>query len=290
LYCTVQVYDGKKKLLGSGDCFPSAIKTQKGKHTVRIQIKHASISVLESINDMSMQLQRPLKAPIPLTFFLTHSDTLVGTAKMGPRGIAPGGSVSFYCREPNADQVPKGVMPGDTLMGTITYIKKDNSALGCGTKPGGYEVKYVVGDTKIQVPVPAVTPAATSSSPLTIPASAEDSITPALAPSSSDTATATVTPAVTAPGKEKESGIDAAVREAKTKYLKTQIGTQAVFDPLYLTVEAEYPTDLPLKLVGLSHAVKCKSNALAAYKKTPSAETKGEKDKIYQHSTLFLQF
>jgi hypothetical protein len=277
------VFDGKKKLLGSGDCFPTAIKTQKGKHTVRIQIKHASLSVLESINDMSMQLQRPLKSPIPLAFFLTHSDTLVGTAKMGPRGIAPGGSVSFYCREPNADQVPKGVMPGDTLMGTITYIKKDNAAIGCGTKPGGYEVKYVVGDTKIAVPTPAAPPAATGSSPVTVPTSAEESVTPALTHTSSEVVA--VVSAVTAPGKEKEkeSGIDAAVREAKTKYLKSQVGTQGVFDPLYLTVEAEYPTDLPLKLVGLSHAVKCKSNALVAFKKTSSAETKGEKN---THSTL----
>jgi Tripeptidyl peptidase II len=284
--------------MGTGDYGTKTIKILKGKHTIRIQIKHASVAVLESINDMPMQLKRALKTPVNLSFFLTQSDALVGTNKLGARFIAPGGSVSFFFREPTADQIPKGILPGDTLSGKVTYIRKDKAILGCGTKPGGYDVKYVIGDTKPAAASTAATTATTASasasSPVTVIADGESETTPPIVPSStSDTtaiptteATSTpVTPTATSEKgdlkgkekeKEKESGIDAAVREAKTKYLKSQIGNPTAFDSLYLTVEAVYPKDLALKLVALSHTVKCKQTALDVVKKGSTADTIGE--------------
>ena len=56
--------------------------------------------------------------------------------------------MSFYLKEPSYDSLPKGIVPGDVLKGSITYLKKDNSTLGCGTRPGGYELRYLVADTK----------------------------------------------------------------------------------------------------------------------------------------------
>ena len=296
---TAQVYDGKKKLMGTGDFEAKSVKILKGKHTIRIQIKHASIAVLESINDMPMLLQRAMKTPVNLSFFLTQSDALVGTNKLTARSIAPGGSVSFYFREPNVDQIPKGALPGDTLSGKVTYLRKDKAILGCGTKPGGYEVKYVIGDTKpaaVSTSTPAAanaavasTVAAAASSPFTVIADGDTESTPSALLSASDTtvssseaSTIPVSTAATSEKgdqkekeKEKESGIDAAVREAKTKFLKNQVGNPIAFDSLYLTVEATYPKDLALKLVSLTHTVKCKQAALEAVKKGSTAQTLG---------------
>ena len=67
------IYDWKKRLIGSGDAWPKSIKLNKGKHIVRLQIRHTSTTILESLLDMPLLLERPLKAPIGLTFFETQS-------------------------------------------------------------------------------------------------------------------------------------------------------------------------------------------------------------------------
>lgn len=245
-----------------------------------------------------MQLQRPIKSAIALTFFLTHSDTLVGTDKLSVRAVSPGGSTSFHFKEPTQEQIPKGALPGDTLFGTVTYLKKENTLIGCGTKPGGYEVKYIVGDTKINTTSTSTTPSAATSTSTTVSADVEvvsSDIVSASSPVTSPidgTVLSNIksdqdntTPSSTSPipinkekenTPEKESGIDVAVREAKTKYLKNLVGVPSTFDSLYSTIEAEYPTDLPLKLVGLSHSVKCKSIAVAAVQKTYTRELAGK--------------
>jgi tripeptidyl-peptidase-2 len=115
------VYDKNKKLLGTGDFRPSPIRTLKGKHTVRIQIKHTQISVLESINELSLLLERSIKAPINIAFYKTSSDALIGTEKMKNRPLFPGGSVNFYWREPGHDQLPKTAVAGDYLSGKMCH-------------------------------------------------------------------------------------------------------------------------------------------------------------------------
>ena len=235
-----------------------------------------------------MQLQRPIKTPVALTFYLTQSDTLLGSdkMKMGTRGVTPGGSTSFYLKEPAFDSIPKGASPGDILSGTITYLKKDTATLGSGTKPGGYELKYIVGDIKAPnadkekekekekdkaMTAQTATPAAAVATSV-VPTTAS-ALATLLATITDVTTTVpnAATPEIPSP---KESGMEAAVREAKTKYLKSLAGTSA-FDSLYIAAELEYPADLPLKLVALSHAVKLKSGALSAEKKLTTAQTVG---------------
>ena len=287
--------------MGTGDYGAKSVKTLKGQHAVRIQIKHTSIVVLESINDMPMLLQRTMKTPVNLSFFLTQSDALVGTNKLTARSIPPGGSVSFYYREPNADQIPKGALPGDTLSGKVTYLRKDKAMLGSGMKPGGYDVKYVIGDTKpAAAAATTATPTTTSVSttaPVTVITDGDTNSTPIVPANTIDpvlvnpgAASTPVTPASTsekvdlketekekekAKEKEKESGIDEAVRKAKTKYLKNEVGNPTTFDSLYVTVETAYPKDLALKLVALCHTVKCQQTATEAVRRDCNAETIG---------------
>jgi hypothetical protein len=79
---------------------------------------------------MPMLLERSIKSAISLSFFKTQSETLIGTEKMKTRALAPGGNLSFYFKEPSFDQLPKAAVPGDYLVGTVTYLRKDNSLLG----------------------------------------------------------------------------------------------------------------------------------------------------------------
>ena len=241
---------------------------------------------------MTMQLLRPITKPIVLSFYQTQTDTLIGTDKLTVRALAPGGFVSFYFKEPSFDQIPKACSPGDTLIGTVTYLKKDNATLGCGTRPGGYEVKYIVGDTKppavvTVTPTSTATPTTATSTatnttvsttaivPVTVSASAVSTTSPVtvppavgitvdgsggmgeggvvggvvvtsspmvspttlatLATTAVATTTTTITPLIESTEigtenekkeekkDEKESGMDIAVREAKIKFLKSQV-------------------------------------------------------------------
>ena len=57
------------------------------------------------------------------------------------------------------------------------------------------------------------------------------------------------------------------MRETKVKYLRGIVGDEKAFDAAYVVVKAEYPTDLPLALVLVSHMVKGKDSALSSFKK-----------------------
>jgi len=216
------VYDSKKKLIGTGDAWPSSIKCGKGKYVIRLNVRHTSSSVLAGLVDMPMLLERNLQKSIALSFYKTKSDAMIGQNSSRSRAICKGGSVSMYIREPAWDSFPKSVSPGDSLFGTINYEKKNDSLQGVGIKPGGWPIKYIIADTK---------PSQSNSN------------------GSKSKAVEEV--------KEEES-IDTVVRDSKIKFLKSKIGDKA-FMPIYETVSADYSDNLTVKQALLSHFIKSKS-------------------------------
>ena len=146
------IYDSRKKLIGSGDSWPSPTKCIKGKHVVRLNVRHCNLLVLTALIDMPMLLERPLPKPISLSFYKTKSDALIGQNATKSRALCKGGSISMYIREPLFDQLPKSISSGDTLFGTIAYEKKNDSLPGTASKPGGWPIKYIAADTKPNAP------------------------------------------------------------------------------------------------------------------------------------------
>lgn len=159
--------------------------------------------------------------------------------------------MSFYLKEPSYDSLPKGILPGDVLKGSITYLKKDNSTLGCGTKPGGYELRYLVADTK--------------------PPSDKNTTDKSSNNSGDKGGNSEKKDNGSKKEEKQENGLDIAIREAKVKYFKSQLGTSdaiTVFENLYPIAVKEHPTDLSLVQVGLSHRNKSKTQALTKIPKT----------------------
>ena len=246
------IFDSRKKLLGTGDAFPSPYKMAKGKFVVRLQVRHVSITILESLNDMPMCLERTLVKSIPVSFFKTQVDALIGTEKVVVRGLAKGGSISMFFKEPAFDSLPKTASSGDVFSGSVTYIKANKAVVGSGTQPNGFPIKYVLADVK---PPPAATA-------VTLPVSS--TVTNKLpvvlvggggggggegggrgvevpTPASSSSAAAKIS------GREEKeklspevAGLEAAVKEAKVKYLKSQVGSKdkAVFLSLFSRINA----------------------------------------------------
>ena len=144
--------------------------------------------------------------------------------------------VCRYVREPGLDQLPKQASPGDFLTGSVTYLRKLDKAFGNGTKPGGFPVTYVIADTK--------------------PRSGGGG-----GGGGGNGAAGGAGGAVGAEGKE-ESGLAAAVREAKVKYLKSLVGGSGeAFAEAYQAISADYPEALAVRQHLLAHLVQKKSKA-----------------------------
>ena len=225
------IYNHKKSLVGVGDAWPKSTKLGKGKHTVRLQVRHTSTSTLEGLADMPLLLERTLKNPITLTFYPSQTEAFAGGEKLSNRMIPIGSSTSFYLREPSYDSLPKTASAGDSFTGSVSYIKKNAYAIG--NSQDKYSVKYVIADIKPK-------PASTSSSP-----------TPA-----TDTSTGTAVKSEVSPTDAAVSEYEKTLKEAKIKHLKSCIGNKKSFDSVYTLVSTDYPTEVTVQSCKPAHLEK----------------------------------
>ncbi len=220
------IFNAKKLLTGSGDAFPKPVKLSKGKHTVRLQVRHTSTTILDGLTDMPGHIERGVKNPISLQFYQTQTDAFAGNeSKFNSRVIHMGSSASLFIREPTQESLPKTCVPGDVLFGGVTYIKKNSHSFGSTDRPYGYVFRYVVSDTKIVV---KATPAA--------PVPVDPSLSPIQL-------------------------LESAVKEAKIKYLKTLIGSTETFPSVYTLINDEYKDDLQVKQAYMNHLDKLATNS-----------------------------
>lgn len=216
----IMVYNSKKVLVGAGDAWPNPIKLQKGKYTVRLQVRHTLTTVLEGLTDLPLVLERSPKSSIPLSFFHSQTDALAGTdGKVGSRVLHVGTSASFFVREPAADALPKSVATGDVFVGSVTYVKKAAATIGSTDRPGGYPIRYTYVDIKTKA--------------------------------AGGSATST-----TAASTETEKSLDSLVKDAKLKYLKGLIGNETTFPTALETIKTEFPEDLQVHQAAVAHADK----------------------------------
>jgi tripeptidyl-peptidase-2 len=218
------IFDNKKKLVFVGDANPKKNKLQKGKYTVRLQVRHEMVSVLERLVDLPMVSNRTLKNDIKVSAYKTKSEALIGqdSGSFGSRSLSIGTSVGIYFKEPAFDTLPKGVKNGDTFTGSITYLKKNgNSSLGADDKPSGHSFTYSVFDSTLD------------------PGKKDET-------SSED---------------ESEDKLLTVVRNAKLKYIKDLIGG-AQFNDAYELLVVEYPDSIQLKVYRIRHYKKLLETAV----------------------------
>lgn len=233
------IYDSCKRLVACGDSWPSFTKLGKGKYTIRYQVRHASTATLELLIELPVLLERKITG-LPLSFFKTQSEALIGKDKMQTRALIKDGCISMYIQEPKYEQLPKGVSVGDVLTGSISYLKKMDGLVGAGTKPGGYKVTYAVNDTKSRVKANGAGANGFSSTP------------------SSEGVAGTSSVAC------KESPYDTAVRESKLKYLKSLCGKRNEFSEVFQKLVVEYPDNLAILQTNLSHLLQLRSKLFSS--------------------------
>jgi hypothetical protein len=221
------LYDVSKRLIGVGDAWPKAIKTGKGKHTLQMQVRGASVALLEPLADMPAQVERKLKTALTLSAFRSKCDATRGVVEdCKVWSIYAGGTITVFFKEPAFDQLPKNVSPGDFLIGNVKYISKSNSRVGANSEPEGFSLRYCIADTK-----------------------------PPTASNGKSKSSGAESLSVTAETLE-QSVLDA-LRDTKVKFLSDlPVTPNELFDNFAVSLVAEYPQHLPLRQAILARASK----------------------------------
>lgn len=140
------VYDGDKRYLGCVDAYPRSIATPKGAVHIKIQVRHDDQKMLEQLKDMTIWIERKLEKEIALTAYATREDLLIGTKRaMKKRSLRKGSQASVFFSEPSSSKIPSACKPGDILLGSSSYCSNEATLLGDGSRPGGFQVVYMVG-------------------------------------------------------------------------------------------------------------------------------------------------
>jgi len=153
------VFDEDKKFIGAADSWPSEIKAPPGKVTIRMQIRHDDVKKLELLKTLTIWIERKLGKAITLPAYKSHGAMVTGGAKWSRSLLRQGTTAAVFFGEPS--DIPPECECGDVLMGSATFADGSASLPGAGKRPGGTEVKYVVGSkTKEEKDEKAKTPEA----------------------------------------------------------------------------------------------------------------------------------
>ena len=139
------IYDSEKRLLGTADSWPSAIKAPKGDVLIRLQIRHGNPSMLEKLRDLEVWIERKLSKDIELSVYPTHESKMAGKGHFRKRILRKGSFASVIIAEPDRSKLQSGVKCGDIIEGSITYEAGSPDLPGTGKRPDGYQVQYIVG-------------------------------------------------------------------------------------------------------------------------------------------------
>ena len=223
----------------------------KGHYTVRLQVKHDDVTLLESYDSTPMVLERKLSSSVNVPCFASQSDALLNTA-VATIPLFVGTSCSVIFGEPDISNLPNAVQAGDFFHGKATYLKKPGNMMGSGTRPGGYTISYFYTGAKVAKP-PASTGASVELKP------SEEKKAPCSEANLKDKVSAF----------EMDDSLRNAIRDTKMKYLAEFVRkpvTKEVllkclddhpFNLAYESMLAEYPNHIPLRLHGLDYALKC---------------------------------
>jgi len=135
------LYDSNKRLLGSGDAYPSkwSIKLEKGDYTVRASVRHEKKDLVEKFSDTPLLVSSKLSSPVSLDIYSSHSQAQVGGKKMSSVTVSPMKSTPIYVAPLSNDKHSKGASLGQYLQGTATFAKDE-----AGKKADVYTFKYIL--------------------------------------------------------------------------------------------------------------------------------------------------
>lgn len=159
----IMVYDASKVLVTTVDFTPEWITLPtKGTYTLRMQLRHEDLSVLEKWKNTTIQLERQLDGKkdaktITLAVHETLTSAMGGDSRKLPGDGLRASSNTIYLplyivAPGSASQLPGWAKPGDVVLGAVSLVKFDTNEKeknfddhGVLTNaPGFYPIQFVV--------------------------------------------------------------------------------------------------------------------------------------------------
>lgn len=205
-------FDGNKKYLGCGDAWPGKIKCPKGENILRYCVRHDDLTLLQGLQSLVVVLERGLKEgkEVVVPDYSTREEAMTKrkSSGNGSRILRRGCRASFFLGEPAYEKLPKGMKPGDVLIGSLMLEKAGGKDQPKSKRPRGFRLSYVV-------PPPPPEAAKAPSKP-------------------------------TAPDERtEETKLAEKVRDVKVQHLEG-LTDAAAFDTLFAKLLEEYPAHIPL--------------------------------------------
>ena len=146
------IYSKAGRRIATDDIWTAPVSLPKGSYTLKMWVRHTSLSKLNAVKSMTMALESSLKSPITLATYPTLIAAQNGGPRFSGKWISPGERQRIFVA--NISSVPAGTSAGDVLLGSITFGKKGEHG-GAGQLPGGFT---------LTASVPAISSATPSSS------------------------------------------------------------------------------------------------------------------------------
>lgn len=213
------IHDANGRRVGTDDVYPHAVSLAKGKHTLKLELRHYEHAKLEAMKSLQLTIERGIGA-IQLPVFTSMADAQQHGTRFAARTLLAGERTRAFIGNVSKGQLPAGAQPGDVLVGTITY-GGESTHRGAGDRPGGYPLTVTVSATDASLAGSSGSNRSADAEPLWI----------------SDDATSPKTP---------EEKIARAVRDAKRQLLHATSfdADRALFDKLAEDLLKETPNDL----------------------------------------------
>eukprot|EP00158_Paraphelidium_tribonemae_P009110 Partr_v1_DN28774_c0_g1_i4_m63419 putative tripeptidyl peptidase ii len=116
------VHNSRKRRLFFGDIYPKDMKLAKGEYTVRLQIRHDQVAMLEKIKNMPLLVDMTISSPIKPSLYGAHGDVFDSSKKPISKSfqldINASKALFFDCF---VAEYPKDAKPGDLLVGSMSY-------------------------------------------------------------------------------------------------------------------------------------------------------------------------
>ena len=128
------IFDAAKRLVGSGDAWPKEVSVKKGRYTIRIQVRHDDVAMLERVREQVLLVEVQLPKPLDLSVYPTRNAALQAGTKFGDRRVMKAGQRRpMWLLGPDMKPLPSWVKAGDVLVGSLAVSKGNGTAAKAGS-------------------------------------------------------------------------------------------------------------------------------------------------------------
>ena len=114
---------------------------KKGKYSIRIQVRHDDVAMLERLREQLLLVEVQLPKPLDLSVYPTRNAALQAGTKFGDRRVMKAGQRRpMWLVGPEMKPLPAWVKAGDALLGSLTLSKGN----GASSKVGSIALRVTV--------------------------------------------------------------------------------------------------------------------------------------------------